>query len=86
MFKMLGVCQLKDNSRAVKDGNETVLIGEYHQVLTSLLLKNITFFDTILLVYSKKNEGFSYKLSFFFLFLSTISNGFKSNNKLKLWL
>jgi hypothetical protein len=39
MFKMLGVCQLKDNSRAVKDGNETVLIGEYHQVLTSLLQK-----------------------------------------------
>ncbi len=55
---MLGVCQPKDNSRAVKDGNETVLIGEYHQVLTSLLIKNITIFDAILLVYIEKNEGF----------------------------
>jgi hypothetical protein len=74
MSKMLEVCQLKDNSRAVKDGNETVLIGEYHQVLTSLLLKNITIFDTILLVYSKKNEGFFTNLvfSFYFFLLSVM--------------
>ncbi len=72
---MLGVCQLKDNSRAVKDGNETVLIGEYHQVLTSLLQKNITIFDIILLVCSKKNEGFFFTnlvFSFYFFLLSVM--------------
>ena len=74
-----------DGSRVVRDGVETVLLGQPPEVLKGLLLQKITSFDTLVLPDSKERDGsLLNNLEFPLYFFLFIGQGLKNHKKLNL--